>query len=76
MSVAAASAMRRPYRFPICRCFFGFRSWWSRPLTSHRGRLTQEKKKLELQESEVEDEILRLQRASTAAFNRLLRLRK
>ncbi|KAH9427134.1 hypothetical protein MCOR02_012460, partial [Pyricularia oryzae] len=40
------------------------------------GRLTQEKKKLELQESEVEDEILRLQRASTAAFNRLLRLRK
>lgn len=43
---------------------------------SNLGRLTQEKKKLELQESEVEDEILRLQRASTAAFNRLLRLRK
>uniref|UniRef100_L7J819 Zn(2)-C6 fungal-type domain-containing protein n=1 Tax=Pyricularia oryzae (strain P131) TaxID=1143193 RepID=L7J819_PYRO1 len=43
---------------------------------SNLGRLTQEKKKLELQESEVEDEILRLQRASAAAFNRLLRLRK
>ncbi|EHA47792.1 hypothetical protein MGG_17778 [Pyricularia oryzae 70-15] len=56
--------MRRFRSYALCFLFFS------------GGRLTQEKKKLELQESEVEDEILRLQRASTAAFNRLLRLRK
>ncbi|EHA55819.1 hypothetical protein, variant [Pyricularia oryzae 70-15] len=52
------------------------------PITN-LGRLNQEKKKLELQESEVEDDILRvqqeiarLQRESSEKFNRLLRLRK
>ncbi|KAH9437192.1 hypothetical protein MCOR02_000848 [Pyricularia oryzae] len=53
------------------------------PITNCSGPIKSRKKKLELQESEVEDDILRvqqeiarLQRESSEKFNRLLRLRK